>query len=151
MRVTRAICFHLFACTYTAILSVVTAQVSDYANVSHAIADRPNILFCISDDQSYAHTGANGDPVVQHQRLIVSHEKGFGLHMHFVMHQPVGHLDQRFSPASISGVWKKPGISTAHCQQSSQPIRNCWQKQGTQLASRVRDRVPADWSPVVVR
>ena len=22
---------------------------------------RPNILFCISDDQSYAHTGANGD------------------------------------------------------------------------------------------
>ena len=28
-------------------------------------ADRPNILFCISDDQSYSHTGANGDPVVQ--------------------------------------------------------------------------------------
>ena len=28
-------------------------------------ADRPNILFCISDDQSYHHTGANGDPVVQ--------------------------------------------------------------------------------------
>ena len=27
--------------------------------------ERPNILFCISDDQSYAHTGANGDPVVQ--------------------------------------------------------------------------------------
>ncbi len=26
---------------------------------------RPNILFCISDDQSYAHTGANGDPVVR--------------------------------------------------------------------------------------
>lgn len=23
---------------------------------------RPNILLCISDDQSYAHTGANGDP-----------------------------------------------------------------------------------------
>jgi N-sulfoglucosamine sulfohydrolase len=26
---------------------------------------RPNILFCISDDQSYSHTGANGDPVVK--------------------------------------------------------------------------------------
>ncbi|MDO7714375.1 MAG: sulfatase-like hydrolase/transferase, partial [Pirellulales bacterium] len=65
MSVIRAICFQLFACTYTAILSVVTAQVSDYANVSGATADRPNILFCISDDQSYAHTGANGDPVVQ--------------------------------------------------------------------------------------
>jgi N-sulfoglucosamine sulfohydrolase len=26
---------------------------------------RPNILFCISDDQSYAYAGANGDPVVQ--------------------------------------------------------------------------------------
>jgi len=28
-------------------------------------AKPPNILFCISDDQGYAHTGANGDPVVQ--------------------------------------------------------------------------------------
>ncbi|PHS11179.1 MAG: hypothetical protein COA78_10190 [Blastopirellula sp.] len=28
-------------------------------------ADRPNILFCISDDQSFAHTGANGDPVIK--------------------------------------------------------------------------------------
>ena len=26
---------------------------------------RPNILFCISDDQSYYHTGANGDPVIE--------------------------------------------------------------------------------------
>jgi uncharacterized sulfatase len=26
---------------------------------------RPNILFCISDDQSYQHTGANGDPVIK--------------------------------------------------------------------------------------
>lgn len=26
---------------------------------------RPNILFCISDDQSYAHTGANGEPQIQ--------------------------------------------------------------------------------------
>lgn len=30
-----------------------------------AAAAGPNILFCISDDQSYAHTGANGDPVVK--------------------------------------------------------------------------------------
>ena len=29
------------------------------------VARPPNILFCISDDQSYANTGANGDPVVQ--------------------------------------------------------------------------------------
>lgn len=28
-------------------------------------ADRPNILLCISDDQSWAHTSANGDPVVR--------------------------------------------------------------------------------------
>lgn len=28
-------------------------------------AARPNILFCISDDQSWAHMGANGDPVVK--------------------------------------------------------------------------------------
>ena len=31
---------------------------------AHA-ADQPNILFCISDDQSYAHAGANGDRVVK--------------------------------------------------------------------------------------
>ena len=31
---------------------------------SSASAERPNILLCISDDQSFAHTGANGDPVV---------------------------------------------------------------------------------------
>ena len=30
-----------------------------------ATADHPNILLCISDDQSYAHTKANGDPVVK--------------------------------------------------------------------------------------
>ena len=30
---------------------------------------RPNILFCISDDQSYAHTGANGDPVIESSRF----------------------------------------------------------------------------------
>ncbi len=30
-----------------------------------AAESAPNILFCISDDQSYAHTGANGDPVVK--------------------------------------------------------------------------------------
>jgi len=38
-------------------------------NIAHdlpaADARQPNILFCISDDQSYAHTGAHGDPVVQ--------------------------------------------------------------------------------------
>jgi arylsulfatase A-like enzyme len=34
-------------------------------SVSAFSQERPNILFCISDDQSYAHTGANGDPVVK--------------------------------------------------------------------------------------
>lgn len=29
------------------------------------VAERPNILFCIYDDQSWAHTGANGTPVVK--------------------------------------------------------------------------------------
>ena len=41
---------------------LVTALLSGGSNPPE---DRPNILFCISDDQSYAHTGANGDPVVQ--------------------------------------------------------------------------------------
>lgn len=35
----------------------------------HAIceANRPNLLLCISDDQSYARTGANSDPVVKNR------------------------------------------------------------------------------------
>jgi len=32
---------------------------------SRTTAARPNILFCISDDQSWLHTGAYGDPVVK--------------------------------------------------------------------------------------
>ena len=40
-----------------------------------AAESRPNILFCISDDQSYAHAGANGDPVVKTPGLIWGHSK----------------------------------------------------------------------------
>ncbi|MAV34732.1 MAG: hypothetical protein CMJ59_04665 [Planctomycetaceae bacterium] len=36
-----------------------------FGSAASAVSERPNILLCISDDQSYAHTGANGDPVVQ--------------------------------------------------------------------------------------
>lgn len=35
------------------------------ASLSLHVAARPNILFCISDDQSWAHTGANGDTVIK--------------------------------------------------------------------------------------
>lgn len=35
------------------------------ATVLPGNAERPNILLCISDDQSWAHAGANGDPVVR--------------------------------------------------------------------------------------
>lgn len=41
----------------------IAAAVALVANAVIA-ADRCNILLCISDDQSYAHTSANGDPVV---------------------------------------------------------------------------------------
>jgi len=40
-----------------------TLMLSSLASVSGA--QLPNILFCISDDQSYWHAGANGDPVVK--------------------------------------------------------------------------------------
>ena len=36
-----------------------------FLSISVIADDRPNILVCISDDQSYAHTSANGDPVVK--------------------------------------------------------------------------------------
>ena len=46
----------------TSITCILLGTILESASASAA---RPNILFCISDDQSYAHTGANGDPVVQ--------------------------------------------------------------------------------------
>ncbi|MAB76496.1 MAG: hypothetical protein CMO47_08570 [Verrucomicrobiales bacterium] len=36
-----------------------------FAVVKATADERPNILFCISDDQSYYHTGASGDPVIE--------------------------------------------------------------------------------------
>ena len=36
-----------------------------FAVVEATADERPNILFCISDDQSYYHTGASGDPVIE--------------------------------------------------------------------------------------
>ena len=47
------------------IIAVCCGLVSLLSSSQVAAAERPNILFCISDDQSYAHTGANGDPVVK--------------------------------------------------------------------------------------
>ena len=47
-----------------ALLSV-TSIFALFVATFDAAESRPNILFCISDDQSYAHAGANGDPVVK--------------------------------------------------------------------------------------
>ncbi|MAJ17521.1 MAG: hypothetical protein CBC27_11470 [Opitutia bacterium TMED67] len=46
------------------IISIISAIFLQNNNIQ-AAKSQPNILFCISDDQSYAHTGANGDPVVK--------------------------------------------------------------------------------------
>ena len=57
---------------------------------------RPNILFCISDDQSYAHTGANGDPVVKTPAFDLVAKEGFVLLMPFVTLQPAVLPEVRF-------------------------------------------------------
>ncbi|MEM8952640.1 MAG: sulfatase [Verrucomicrobiota bacterium] len=44
-------------------LTILSPGVAEETNPDKE-TERPNILFCISDDQSYNHTGANGDPVV---------------------------------------------------------------------------------------
>ena len=46
-------------------LLIVISAIATIGLPTLAADNRPNILLCISDDQSYAHTGANGDPVVQ--------------------------------------------------------------------------------------
>lgn len=45
-------------------IKIITAILLLMVTLHCSGATQPNILFCISDDQSYAHTGANGDPVV---------------------------------------------------------------------------------------
>ena len=65
MKMTSAISCYVFICACAAIFSTATAQDFDHSDIPVGGSDRPNILFCISDDQSYAHTGANGDPVVK--------------------------------------------------------------------------------------
>ncbi len=42
-----------------------TGTAAAFASKLGAAASRPNILLAISDDQSFAHTGASGDPVVR--------------------------------------------------------------------------------------
>jgi hypothetical protein len=49
---------------YTITLLTLLTAVIAVSFVAESATARPNILFCISDDQSYAHAGANGDPVV---------------------------------------------------------------------------------------
>ncbi|MEM7234507.1 MAG: sulfatase-like hydrolase/transferase, partial [Planctomycetota bacterium] len=49
---------------HSIVLFVVTACLVLCTQVAQA-KTAPNILFCISDDQSYAHTGVNGDPIVK--------------------------------------------------------------------------------------
>lgn len=41
------------------------AAATAFAGCGQGADSRPNILFAISDDQSFAHTGASGDPVVR--------------------------------------------------------------------------------------
>jgi hypothetical protein len=43
---------------------ITTAALCILVSDTLAAETRPNILFCISGDQSYAHTGATGDPMV---------------------------------------------------------------------------------------
>ncbi len=47
------------------LLILILAALVPGTQVLKAEKSRPNILFCISDDQSWAHTGANGDPVIK--------------------------------------------------------------------------------------
>lgn len=47
------------------LLNVLLSAVAVSASVQAEDSKRPNFLFCISDDQSYWHTGITGDPVVK--------------------------------------------------------------------------------------
>ncbi len=103
--------------------------------VSISLGDtRPNILFCISDDQSYAHTGANGDPVNQDPSLRPHRQRGPAFHQRLLRCTHLRPLSQchphRPSP---SGALKRPATFTAPCPPNSQPIPKSWQKSGYQL------------------
>lgn len=77
-------------------------------------ADRPNILFCISDDQSYWHTGANGDQVIETPAFDRVAREGIRFTHAFVMPLRVDLRVVQSSQGSTFGVLKKQGTSTAH-------------------------------------
>ena len=83
---------------------VATATLCILGSDALSAETRPNILFCISDDQSYAHTGANGDPVVQTPAFDRIAREGLRSLTPFVTRRLAVLRDLRFSRASRSGV-----------------------------------------------
>ena len=110
--------------------------------LSFAHGKQPNILFCISDDQSYAHTGANGDPVVKTPALIGLQGKAFVLPVLFAMPQLVVLPEAPSLPGSLSGDWKKRVIFGAHCQKSLLPTRRSWPRPGIRSVLLEKPGVP---------
>ena len=80
---------------------------------THGEQNRPNILFCISDDQSYAHTGANGDPVIQTPAFDRVAREGIRFTRAFCDAPRVDLRGVQFSQGNLSGDWKRQAISTA--------------------------------------
>jgi hypothetical protein len=108
---------------------------------------KPNILFCILDDQSYAHTGANGDPVVKTPHLIVSQMRAFVSPMPSAMLQHAGPPARPFSLANRSGGSKKLVTFIAPFLPNLPPTPTSFENPVTRSATLARDGAPVASNP----
>ena len=75
-------------------------------------AERPNILFCISDDQSYQHTGANGDPVIKTPAFDRVAKEGLRSRMPFAMPRLCG--PSRSTILTGQSIWRLEEAGNIH-------------------------------------
>ena len=115
---------------------------------THGEQNRPNILFCISDDQSYAHTGANGDPVIQTPAFDRVAREGIRFTRAFCDAPTCG--PSRSAILTGQPIWRLEEAGNIHSTLPSKFLtytEPC-SKMDTQLALQAKAGAPADWPRV---
>ena len=120
--------------------------VSAVLAAARASTDRPNILFCISDDQSWPHAGAAGDAVVKTPAFDRVARSGVLFTHAFVDAPSSPPPEAPYLPDSTCGVWRRQAISTALSERSSRSIRKFWKERAMWWVTAERDGRPVEWS-----
>ena len=115
-----------------------------------ASAKQPNILFCISDDQSYAHTGANGDPVIKTPAFDRVAREGIRFTHAFCDAPTCG--PSRSAILTGQHIWRLEEAGNIHstCPRNLLPTPRSWPSPGIRLVLQGKHGVPGVSLPVGV-